>query len=278
MTTFNNITDTLDFIVSKIKDIIDEHEYDINYIDDNTLEDATDHFMEELEEYFNYDYIDGVDINFNMFEIIKLMKLLNEMRLEYGNETFLDWDKLEEQGIEYLINHIIYFAYHDNKEVIKNYVREQVMEVRRTAEREAEDYLIDTITRAYHRGGEDEATRRMFTLLERTEVLHHDIIFGAAKEAFHRLGKTLNIKKITLEEYEEEQKFVEKFKKTTMGVINVMLERIDDKKQIIKEYEYMELLRHLKMAWELVEEVKSKERAVVVKDMVNTFWKKLAPL
>ena len=277
MTTLNNMTETLDFIVSEIKEIIDEHDYDINYIDTNTVEDATDHFMEEFEEYFNYDYINGLDINFNMFEIIKLMKLLNEMRLEYGYETFLDWDKLEEQGTEYLINHIIYFAYHNNKEVIRNYVREHVMEVRRTCPG-TEEYLIDTITRAYNRGGEHEAVVRLTTLIDEAEVNQHELIFKSAKEAFHRLGKTLNIKKTTLEEYEEEQKFVEKFKKTTMGVINVMLEKIDDKKQNIKEYDYMELLKHLKMAWELVEEVKSKERAFVVKDIVNEFWKKLAPL
>jgi len=89
----------------------------------------------------------------------------------------------------------------------------------------------------------------------------------------------LVFERLNKEDWEERQKeleFVEKFKKTTIGVIEVMLEKIDEKKQDMKENDYLEIMYHLKKMWELVEEVKNKEQAIKSKEVVNDFWKGLS--
>jgi hypothetical protein len=212
---------TEEHIIEGIKELIDEHQYDCDILTSNdTLEEIVQHFIEEFEPYMNVDYISGVeDINFNAREMIKLMKTFNEMRLEYGNETFMDWDRLETEGTEYFINNVIWTAYWNNQETIVDYLTEKIRLLRTAA-----------------------------------EVIRQ-------------------LKKKECEEKQKEKEFIENFKKTTMGVIEVMLEKIDEKKRDMKEYDYMELMKHLKMMWELIESVISKEQAIASKEVVNDFWK-----
>ena len=276
---------TEEHIIEGIKELIDEHEYDTDILTSNdTLEEIVQHFIEEFEPYMNVDYISGVeDINFNAREMIKLMKTFNEMRLEYGNETFMDWDRLETEGTEYFINNVIWTAYWNNQETIVDYLTEKISLLRREAavgEVEGiDDYIVDSITRAYHRGGWMAIMERIQFWMngehENTEA-RLAFINQQVKIACDRLGVNFSFERVSKKEWEEKQKekeFIENFKKTTMGVIEVMLEKIDEKKRDMKEYDYMELMKHLKMAWELVEVVQSKERVLIVKEIVNDFWK-----
>jgi hypothetical protein len=296
---------TEDHIMEGIKELIDEHEYDTEYLTSNhTLEEMVEHFIEEFESsYISVDYISGVeDINFNAREMIKLMKNFNELRLEYGSDTFMDWDRLDTEGTEYFINNVIWTAYWNNKDIIVDYLTEKIRELRTevaavAAEVEAAaldaiaraggadalgDYIVDSITRAYHRGGTPAVVEKIrFWMNQRSEHPQErlNFVITHTKRACNQLGININFKHLTKTELEEQQKeleFVKKFKKTTIGVIEVMLEKIDEKKQDMKENDYLEIMKHLKDMWELVKEVKSKEQAIKQKEVVNDFWKGLS--
>lgn len=287
---------TEDHIIEGIKELIDEHEYDTDILTSNdTLEDKVQHFMEEFESYISADYISGVeDINFNAREMIKLMKNFNEMRVYYGYETFMDWDKLETEGTEHFINNIIWTAYWNNQETIVDYLTEKIRRLRTEAEAaaaaaeedanrerlaEVGNHIVESITRAYHRGGTQEIVHKIqFWMNGEHEDPQARIAFinKHVKIACDRLGVNFIIKELTKKEWEEKQKereFVEKFKKTTIGVIEVMLEKIDERKQDMKENDYLEVMEHLKEMWELVEKVQDREDAIKSKEVVNGFWK-----
>jgi len=298
-TTLTTYQQTEDHILTGIKELIDEHEYDTEYLTSNhTLEEMVEHFMNEFEEYISDDYISGVeDINFNAREMIKLMKNFNEMRLEYGSDTFIDWDRLETEGTQHFINNIIWTAYWINKGTIEDYLTEKIRRLRTEAEAAAAaaeedanrerldelgDYIVESITRAYHRGGTPAIIQKIQFWMEGE---HEDpegrirFINTHAKRACDQLGINLVFERLNKEDWEERQKeleFVEKFKKTTIGVIEVMLEKIDEKKQDMKENDYLEIMKHLKDMWELVKEVKNKEQAIKSKEVVNDFWKGLS--
>jgi hypothetical protein len=303
-TTLTTYQQTEDHIITGIKELIDEHEYDTDILTSNdTLEDIVQHFMNEFEEYISDDYISGVeDINFNAREMIKLMKNFNEMRLEYGSDTFIDWDRLETEGTQHFINNIIWTAYWINKGTIEDYLTEKIRELRTAAEvllaaraeaaaeedanrerlDELGDYIVESITRAYHRGGTPAIIEKIQFWMEGE---HEDpegrlnFINTHAKRACERLGINLVFERLNKKDWEKRQKeleFVEKFKKTTNGVIEVMLEKIDEKKQEMKENDYLEVMKQLKDMWELVERVRNKEDAIKSKEIVNLAWKGLS--
>lgn len=288
MPTFTNYDALNDFIFEdmkkQIKDYIDNAEFEVP--DDCVWSEIGDDIINELTEWTCYP---SFEINFDFPQFAIVMNKLNDMERIVGGE-FEYTDAL-------LTNLVLGCIYNENVEALDEYAtalcEEKQIILRREAEeederREAEykersgEQIREMITRAYAEGGIRFVAYMVSRWMEEEmDEERHKWIKENVEIACERVGIDWkeNVEKIYQREIEEKQKekeFIENFKKTTMGVIEVMLEKIDEKKQNMKEYDYMEYMKHLKMAWEMVEEVKNKEEALKSKEIVNDFWKCLS--
>jgi hypothetical protein len=276
MPTFTNYDALNDFIFEDMKKQIKEYIDTTDYIDpENCVWEQ--HNEEIVDNLTDWTCFPSFEINFDFPQFAILINKLNDTeQLTTDDFNYTD-AKLTNSVLSCIYNQNIFeldeyaTALCEEKQII---MRREIEERNERLEAEyrerSGEQIRDIVTRAHARGG----LRAIQQLLKDwCKEDMDDIRFSFIKEnveiACDRLGIEINFWRVN----KKEQEFIENFKKTTMGVIEVMLEKIDEKKQNMKEYDYMEYMKHLKMAWELVEEVQSKERVLIVKEIVNDFWK-----
>ena len=73
-------------------------------------------------------------------------------------------------------------------------------------------------------------------------------------------------------EQQQEQEFIIKIKKNCKRLVENMLEAADINKDNMREGFYIELMKHLKMTWDLIDNVNCKEEAIEAKETTINFW------
>ncbi len=73
-------------------------------------------------------------------------------------------------------------------------------------------------------------------------------------------------------EQQKEQEFITETKKICKRIVENMLESADINKDNIREGFYIELMKNLKMTWDLIENVNCKEEAIRAKETTINFW------
>jgi len=262
----------------QIKDYIDN----TDYIDpENCVWEQND----VIDELTDWTCFPSFEINFGFPQFAILINKLNDNSQLVGGEFQYTDALLTDSVISCIYNENIFeldeyaTALCEEKQIIMRREAEERNERLEAEYREREaEYIIDSVTRAHARGGLDAISERITGWLrgQETNEARRSFITENLEIACDRLGINFRFCVATEEEIEEnikEMEFIEKFKKTTMGIVEVILEKVDEKKQEMKEYEYMEVMKHLKMCWELIEEVKNKEEALKSKELINDLFK-----
>lgn len=287
MPTFTNYDALNDFIFEDMKKQIKDYIDTTDYIDpENCVWEQ--HNEEIVDSLTDWRCFPSFEINFGFPQIAILMNKMNDTSQLVGGE-FEYTDAL-------LTNLVLSCIYNENVGALDEYAtalcEEKQIIMRRDAderwerleieerERNAES-IIEMITTAHARGGVLEVTLLVSRWMdeEMTEA-RLDWIRENVEIACERVGIDWNENVVKIyqrenEEKKKEKEFIEKFKKTTMGIVEVILEKVDEKKQEMKEYDYMEVMKHLKMCWELIEEVRNKEQALKSKEIVNGIFKNM---
>ena len=285
MPTFTNYDALNDFIFEDMKKQIKDYIDTTDYIDpENCVWEQ--HNEEIVDSLTDWTCFPSFEINFGFPQLAILINKLNDTSQLDGDDFNYTDAKLTNSVLSCIYNQNIFeldeyaTALCEEKQIImrreldERYERLEAEERQRNAES-----IIEMVTAAHAFGGlraiqqlvkawleEDMTDRRFSFIKENVEI------------ACDRLGIEINFWKLSGEEIEKKKKeieFIEKFKKTTMGIVEVILEKVDEKKQEMKEYDYMEVMKHLKMCWELIEEVRNKEQALKSKEIVNDLFKKM---